>query len=243
MSFLSKDGDLCFRKGGTVRIQNPISTTILRNSVLSTSIERTSSRSGKHENIGSTTVTLGPVQIPLPFEARSSIITSLTGGARLGEKNKDMFGSLLPYSSGSATARHILPLGDPTRSQGRPPVLALQHTLSSSTKNLPGHEAKALGVSSQIRGCGPDGAACSALKGTAELRFPVLVRQMDNAYLVVFGDWFRVKQSNRGPYDGKHSVGFGLRKIVSGLPLKYDICYTSDGKVKTMFGLGPDFDA
>ena len=240
--FLTKNDDLCFRKGGTIRIQNPISTTILRNSVASTSFERTSSRSGKHEKIGSTTVTLGPVQVPLPFEARSNVVTSLTGGARLGETNKDIVGSLLPFSLGSATTRHILPLAAPTRSQGHPPVLALQHTISSSTRNLPVHEAKALGVASQIRGCGPDGAASSSIKGTAELRFPVRIRQLENASVVVFGDWFRVKHDQESPYKGKHSVGLGLRKVISGLPLKYDICYTSDGKVKTIFGLGPDFD-
>ena len=239
-SFLSKNGS--FRKGGTLRIQNPISTTILRNSVASTSIERTSSPCGTHERIGSSTVTLGPIQVALPFEARSSIVASLTGGARLGEKNEDMATSLLPFSLGSATVRHILPLADPTRNQGRPPVLALQHTISSSTRNLPVHEANALGVSSQIRGCGPDGAASSSIKGTAELRFPVRIRQLENASVVVFGDWFLVKPKQESPYKGKHSVGLGFRKMISGLPLKYDICYTMDGKVKTMFGLGPDFD-
>jgi len=242
-TFHSKNGDLCFRKGGTIRIQNPISTSILRNSVISTSFERTSSRSGKHEKIGSTTVTLGPVLFRLPFEARSSIVTSLTGGARLGENSADLVGSVLPYSSGSATARHILPLSYATRNRGRPPVLALQHTLSSSTRHLPGHEAKAMSVSSQIRGCSPNGAASSSIKGTAELRFPIRFRQVDNASVVVFGDWFRVKPSQDGQYEGKQSVGFGIRKVISGLPLKYEVCYTSEGKIKTMFGLGPDFDA
>lgn len=241
--FISKNGDLCFRKGGTVRVQNPISTQLLRNSIVSTSLERISSRSGIHEKIGSSTITLGPVQVPLPFEARSSIVTSLTGGARLGEDSKDFIGSLLPYSSGSATARQILPITDSTRNQRRPPVLALQHTVTTSTPNLPGHEARAIGIATQIRGCSPDGPARSSLKGTAELRFPVRLRQIENAGIVLFGDYFYVQHSESSPYKGKQSIGLGFRKVISGLPLKYDICYTSEGKIKTMFGLGADFDA
>ncbi len=237
----SHDDDLCFRKGTTVRVRNPVSTKIIRNSMASASVERTSSRTGKYENIGSATVTLGPLRIPLPFDARSTFLTSITGGARMGQQGQE--GSILPFTSGSATTRQILPLVDLGRKVGLLPILALQHTISTSSRNLPGHEVKAIGVSAQIRGCGPDGGAVSSVKGTAELRFPIRYRKLDNASVVLFGDWYCVQKNLSDSFKGKSSIGIGFRKIMQGLPLKYDFCYTSDGKIKTMFGLGPDFDA
>lgn len=236
-----ESSDLCFRKGTTVRINDPIKARFAKNR-LQASLERTSSRSGKHENIGSTTITLGPLRLPLPLDARASLVTSVTGGARLGDPGDDV--TIMPYTSGSATTRQLFPLSDPSKDiHGSSPVLALQHTVAASSRNLPRHEAKAMGVSSQIRGCGPDGGATSSLKGTAELRFPVSLPRLKNGAVVLFGDWYFIQENHFDSFRGKSSIGFGFRKNVQGLPLKYDVCYTSDGKVKTMFGLGPDFDA
>lgn len=236
----SESSDLCFRKGTTLRINNPVNVAAVKNK-LQASVERTSSRSGQHEKIGSTTLTLGPMRMPLPLDARSSLTTSVTAGARLVELGDD--GSIKPYASGSATTRQIFPLSDPSKSRGSAATLALQHTVATSSENLPRHEAKAMGVSAQIRGCGPDGVATSCIKGTAELRFPVRFPRLENSAIILFGDWYFIKESRSDLFGGKSSIGVGFRKIVQGLPLKYDVCYTSDGKIKTMFGLGPDFDA
>lgn len=236
------EDELCFRKGTTLRVRNPVSTSIIRHTMASASLERTSSRTGKHEKIGSGSIALGPLRMPLPFDARSTFLTTITGGARMG-KRQDEDGSILPFMSGSATTRQILPLVDLKKGQGLIPVLALQHTIATSSRHLPSHEVKAMGISAQIRGCGPDGGVMSSVKGTAELRFPIRYRRLDNASVVFFGDWYVVQKKLSESFTGKSSIGVGFRKIVQGLPLKYDFCYTSDGKIKTMFGLGPDFDA
>lgn len=238
----SLNDDLCFRKGTTVRVRNPIKASMIGNNVASASFERTSSRNGMHENIGSTTVTLGPLRIPLPFEARSTFLSSITTGARVGRRfsRKD---SILPYLLGSATTRQILPFADSGSTLRLSPVLALQHTIAASSRQIPAHEAKAMGIATHIRGCGPDGGVVSSIKGTAELRFPIRYSHLADASVIVFGDWYCVQHNSSDPFNGKSSIGIGFRKIVQGLPLKYDFCYTSDGKIKSMFGLGPDFEA
>jgi hypothetical protein len=178
------------------------------------------------------------------MDARSSISTTVTGGSRLGEKEDSEASSLfdvniLPYSSVSATARQVLPLHE-----GRKPfTLALQHTIATSTVNLPRHEARAMGIGAQIRGASPDGSASSSLKGTAEVRVPLTLPKMGNGSIILFGDWFYVQKDHSSPFYAKSSIGVGFRKNVQGLPLKYDLCYSSEGKIKSMFGLGPDFDA
>lgn len=238
----SHSDDLCFRKGTTVRVRNPIKATVAGHNIASASLERTSSRNGMHENIGSTTVTLGPLRFPLPFEARSTFLTSITTGARVGERF-NWRGSIRPYLSGSVTTRQVLPFADSGTTMLLSPVLALQHTIAASSRQIPAHEAKAMGIAAHIRGCGPDGGVVSSVKGTAELRFPIRHSRIADASVVVFGDWYCAQQNLSDPFKGKSSIGFGFRKIVQGLPLKYDFCYTSDGKIKSMLGLGPDFDA
>ena len=233
--------DLSFRKGFGIRVHNPINTDIIKNSISSISIERASSKGGTYEDIGSSTLTLGPFRSMLPFDARASLVTSLTGGVRLGRQGNDN-DSVLPYTSGSVTARQILPLS-PTTFKGKAPLLALQHTIAKSTNNFPRHEAKAMGVSSQIRGCIPEASVCSSIKGTAEVRLPLQAPMLGSSAVVLFSDWYRVQTVPAGPFDGKSSIGVGFRKLFQGLPLKYDVCYTSDRRIKTMFGLGPDFDA
>jgi hypothetical protein len=238
---------LLSRKGTTFRLRNPISPKMIKNSLASASLERTSTRTGLHESIGSASLTLGPFRKLLPMDARSSISTTVTGGSRIGEKEDSETSSLLdvtilPYSSVSATARQVLPLT--TQQEGRKPfTLALQHTIATSTFNLPRHEARAMGIGAQIRGASPDGSASSSLKGTAEVRVPITVPKLGNGSIVLFGDWFYVQKDHNSPFYAKSSIGVGFRKNVQGLPLKYDICYSSEGKIKSMFGLGPDFDA
>ena len=180
------------------------------------------------------------------MDARSSISTTITGGTRVGGKEPSSTSflnfDLLPFSLISATARQVLPL-NAQNSGGRRPALALQHTVTTSTSNLPRHDAKAMGISAQIRGARPDGCASSSLKGTAELRVPISMPKMGSGSMVFFGDWFFVQSTHKEPFYSKSSIGIGLRKNVQGLPLKYDLCYSSEGKVKAMFGLGVDFDA
>jgi hypothetical protein len=57
---------------------------------------------------------------------------------------------MLPYSSISATTKLVSPLSSAS-AEGRPPalILALQHSISTATHNLPRHEANAI---SEIRG-------------------------------------------------------------------------------------------
>jgi outer membrane protein assembly factor BamA len=241
-----KHDSLLDRKGATFRLRNPINPKVIRNSVASTSLERTSTRTGLHESIGSATLALGPLRTNLPMGARSSISTSLTGGSRLRKKENSEDSTpfrvqLMPYSSVSATARQVLPLS-PSQDGRNPLILALQHTVATSTLNLPRHEAKAMGVSAQIRGASPDGIASSTVKGTAEVRIHLNTPRLAESSVIFFGDWFCVQKDPNSSFYVKSSIGIGFRKIFQGLPLKYDICYSSDRKIKALFGLGPDFD-
>lgn len=253
------EDSLLHRRGATFRLRNPISPTLIANSVGSASVERTSTTTGQHESIGSATLTLGPFRRLLPMDARSSISSTITGGTRLqgigevvaGTDAKDKsVASILnaanfkPYTSASATTQQVLPISLSSKGDdGRPITLAFQHTISTSTPNLPRHEAKAMGNAAQIRGASPNGPASSALKGTTELRVPWAVPLLGSGSVVLFGDWFFVQKDVGSKFYSKSSIGVGIRKPIQGLPFKYDISYSSEGKVKTMFGLGPDFDA
>ena len=243
------EASLLSRRGATFRVRNPISPRIITNSVASASVERTSTTTGQIENIGSGSVTLGPFRRQLPMEAKSSVSTTLSGGARLqGTGNGDVTtisfadGEVLPYSSASATTTQILPLTSSGDGSKRPITLALKHTVSTSTPNLPRHEAKAMGNSAIIRGAAPDGRASSVLKGTTELRLPVAAPKLGSGSVVLFGDWFCVQKDSKNPFYTKSSIGVGVRKNFQGIPLKYDVCYSSEGQVKQMFGMGADFD-
>lgn len=253
------DGDsLLHRRGATFRLRNPISPSIISNTMGSASLERTSTTTGQHESIGSATLTLGPFRTLLPMDARSSVSTTVTGGTRLqaiGEAGTatearentwhTVFGAsqFKPYTSASATTRQVLPIYISSGNDDRMPItVAFQHTISTSTPNLPLHEAKALGNAAQIRGASPDGPATSAVKGTTEVRVPFSAPLLGSGSVIVFGDWFCAQQNVGSPFYSKSSVGVGIRKPIQGLPLKYDISYSSEGKLKTMFGLGSDFD-
>jgi len=253
-SDLSLDEDsLLSRRGATFRLRNPISSSVMTNSVASASLARTSTTTGKLENIGSATLTLGPFRRVLPMDARSSVTTTISGGARLIEKtdgnsngeNISFAGTgILPYSSASATTTQVLPLSLSSRNNDKSPIaLAFQHTLSVSTPSLPRHEAKVMSNSAQIRGAAPDDTTVSAVRGTTEIRLPVAAPRLGSGTVVLFGDWFCVQKDIKSPFYSKSSIGVGIRKNIQGIPLKYDICYSSEGKIKTMFGLGQDFDA
>ena len=242
----SKDFDhdeLLDRKGATVRLRNPINPKTIRNSRASACLERTSTRSGQHEAVGSVTLGLGPFRKELPLNARSDVLGSLTTGTRIiGEKSSNF--NILPYSILSATTRQIFPL---TSEGSRPLTLALQHTATTSTSHLPRHEGNAFGIASKIRGCSPSGndRVSSFIIGTTELRIPITLptdKFRQDASIVVFGDWSLTQKDLQSSFDRKSSVGIGLRKGLQGIPIKYDLSYTQGGKFRAFFGLGRDFD-
>ena len=100
-----------------------------------------------------------------------------------------------------------------------------------------------MGNAAQIRGASPDGPTSSAIKGTTEVRVPVGVPLLGSGTVVFFGDWFYCQKDLKSPFYSKSSIGVGIRKPIQGLPLKYEVCYSKEGGIKTMFGLSPDFDA
>lgn len=245
------DDPLLSRKGVKFSLRGPISTDIINQSTASAVVERTSTRTGKHETIGSATLGLGPTARNLPLGARASLAASLTSGARFGDQ------TVFPYSSASITSRQLFPLFTEGRSTTSQQVnLALEHTVMGATNNIPRHEANAAGIASRVRGYefGANGPIDSSISGTAEIRVPVIVPirsesvQQDGS-LVFFGDWVcahRHKHLCAGGFSkdgmfGKSSVGVGFRKSFQGIPLKFDVSLTKEGKVGTLFTLGRDW--
>jgi hypothetical protein len=188
------------RRGATFRVRNPIDPMTIRNSVASASIERTSTKTGLHETIGSTTMEVGPFLRELPFGARSNLDASFTTGARMatpfltleeGEETemddtslslpeRKQSSAVVPYFFMSATTRQLFPLrgGRAVISEEaprRPLLLALRHTLIASTPSVPRHVAKALGTSTQIRSSTVAAPVTTALRGTTELRVPLYI--------------------------------------------------------------------
>ena len=223
-------------------------------SVACASLERTATKTGLHENIGSATLGVGPFLRQLPFDARSHVDARITVGTRLpapvalssDENVVDSTLQLKPYSSVTATTKQILPLGGKSSSATRRPVIvALHHFITTSTPNLPRHELRALGNACNIRGDSTNGRVSHALVGTTELRIPVQIpaftriQTRQDAGVVVFGDWsFATKDSQ----SGKSCIGVGLRKSVQGVPLKCDFSFSQEGRTKVAFGVGGDFD-
>jgi hypothetical protein len=242
------------RKGATVRLRNPICSRIVRNSVASGSLERTATKTGLHETIGSTTLAVGPFVKRLPYDARSSIDAKCSLGTRLfaATSTTEEANALLPplklkpYTSATATTRQIFPLLASFGPGGRPLILALKHSITTATPNLPRHEAKAQGIAHNIRGSSLNGRVASALTGTTELRVPIdipVVQIRQDTNVVFFGDWLFAAKDSQSSFRRKSCVGVGVRKSVQGIPLKYDLCYSSDdGKFQSAFGLGADFD-
>ncbi|CAB9508551.1 expressed unknown protein [Seminavis robusta] len=262
------------RKGMRFTYRNPIETKRIRHSSASTSLERTATQSGIRETIGCGSLTLGPFRRELPLDARSSIDGRFTTGLRVPEgsvqaelssdKNTEIRGgsttyqglTLLPFTSFRLTTTQVLPLLSSSYSASsaaepeKQPSLALRHTVSGSTRNLPQHEQNAMGFSSMIRGGQSKGGISTYVTGATELRIPLNImggsKRIQNlqqdASVVLFGDWVSARKNNGSPFAFEKSIGVGFRKIAQGIPLKVDFCYAGNGKIKSNFGLGRDFD-
>ncbi|GKY94276.1 hypothetical protein MPSEU_000393400 [Mayamaea pseudoterrestris] len=246
------------RKGATFRLHDKV----FRKSTSSLSMEQTVTKAGRYENIGSTTISVGPFVKDLPMNARMNVETAITTGTRLvnplegdNEYSRSLLSgkSFLPYFSATATTRQTFPLTNSRLvngigSEARPLLLALRHSVIASTRHLPRHVAKAQGIASSIRGSTTNDEVSSAVQGTMELRIPVpipLPIQQD-ASIVFFGDWLYACKENSSPFTMKSSVGFGVRKNVKGFPLKLDLCYSPENinnrlRLKPSIGLGGDF--
>lgn len=316
----SEDNPLLTRRGLTFRFSSPFPQSLLERSALSASFERTSTRTGVQENLGSTTFSFGPMVKSWPSEARHSILTTLTTGARL------LKSSLIerPYVAGTIIARQIVPLTN--NNQSNNVELAFRHALTTSSSNLPRHEANAAGVSTRVRGFQSDnnGPISSSLMGTTEIRIPFNIDKLrvGSGSMIFFADWLLAQPHSEfakppeskpvfstpptfteeekepllpppelasdsevsttsssassipsfavppdqdlrgGAFSSffsksnlskvtppkaldvfrKGSVGIGLRKTIQGIPVKYDLSLTHDGKVGAFFGIGRDFD-
>ena len=248
------------RKGATFRLHDRL----WRQSMASVSLEQTSTKGGRHENIGSSTVSVGPFVKDLPMSARMDVEASVTTGTRVVERvvNTPAHSqeeatqeglpfsgkALLPFSSVTATTKQIFPLRETapaTTSQPRPLLFALRHSATVATEHLPRHVAKAQGIACSIRGSDTNEEVSSAIRGTLELRIPVNIpipKMEQDASVVVFGDWLYSNKEKSAPYHWKSSCGLGLRKNVKGFPLKVDFCYTPEASnFRPRFGLGGDF--
>ena len=243
------NGDYDTRRGATFRLRNPIDTRLMSQSVASCSIERDSSKTGFKESIGSVTLGVGPFVRTLPLGARSNVDARFLAGARVATKMSDASGvdRVRPYSAVTASTRQTFPLlTTSSSSSARPILLALKHSVTTSSRSLPRHEAKAQGIACNIRGAGRNGRISSALTGTTELRIPIQLpseKVVQDASVVVFGDWLFAKQDVSSSFTRKSSVGLGIRKSVQGIPVQYNLCYSpTESKIKATFGLGRDFE-
>lgn len=249
---VEQEDTLLSRQGFKLSLRGPIPSNLVSRSSVSTSIERTSTRKGVHESIGSATLNVGPFVRDLPLGARTSVATSALTGLRLGAQR------MLPFSSASITSRHLFPLfTDIATDNGRQAKLALQHSLMVATSHFPRHEANAAGFAARIRGISGSsvGPIDSSIVGSAEIRIPVTIpiqkeRVVQDGSIVFFGDWMFAHQQDGGSPKGycmdnvfgKSSIGIGLRKSVQGIPLKYDVALTRDGKVGAFVSLGSDWE-
>ena len=260
---------LLSRKGFKYSLRNPVPKSLVRRSTVSGSVERTSTAAGLKENIASVNLNLGPIRKDLPpsLDIKNDIKASITTGTRIGEKVDSQSVMILPYTSATVTARQVIPLRLDlfpkalVTNTSRDIVLALQHTLLSSTRNLPQHEANAAGFAARVRGYSSDanGPIGSSLVGSTEVRIPFKIplnREdiVQDGDIVIFGDYMtcnrRIFYKNDERLVGntkkkelfKLSVGVGLRKSLQGVPIKYDMSLTSDGKFGASFSLGRDWE-
>jgi hypothetical protein len=238
------------RKGATFRLRNPMEQHIVTNSLLTASLEKIGTRTGLHESIANTGIGLGPFISDLPFDARQAAEVTVSVGSRYTDPTgapdeEPLLAStrFKPYSTIMGSVKHIFPIMNTAGPNRRPLVLALKHSATTSTKHIPRHEAQALGVASNIRGSTPNGRVMTALRGTTEIRLPInLPRQVrQDATVVLYSEWLLACKGPSMPFFRKSAVGIGFRKTIQGIPLKYDISYSKDGKLKTAFGLGADF--
>jgi outer membrane protein assembly factor BamA len=247
-----EDSLLC-RQGFKFSLRGPIPSSIVRKNSASALIERTSTRKGIHETIGSGTLNMGPFVQYLPLGARASLSTSGTTGARISEKR------YLPYSSGKCTIRQIFPLlNERAITTSKQVCVAIEHTLMGATCHLPRHEANAAGFAARVRGysSSKNGPIDASVTGSTELRFPVTIpfrkdKIVQDASIVLFGDYMLANRKKEGSsfgyfskenMFGRASIGFGLRKSLQGIPLKYDVSLNKDGKLGGFVSLGGDWD-
>jgi len=246
------------RRGLTVQVQNPIDPRTVHDSAARVSLERTTTQTGLHESIGSTTLQVGPFRRDMPHGARSNFDAAVTLGTRLarednavvlsGNDNVDdnMSSSsstsysthVKPYVSIAGTTRQLFPLLG--SSQPRPLLLALRHSVTASTHSLPRHVAKAIGTNVNIRGTPPNGRVASAVTGTVEIRLPIQLpqqllqrtgggsAQQQDLSAVLYGDWLVASRDAASPLVRKSCVGLGLRKSVQGIPFQYDLTYSAE---------------
>ncbi|GAX21195.1 hypothetical protein FisN_10Hh317 [Fistulifera solaris] len=245
------------RSGATFRLRNPIDRKLMLNSVATASVEHVTTAEGSEESIASTSLGVGPFVRSLPRGARSNFDASIMLGSRFPGKlqlptreniseRDPLTHFAVPYSSITATTRQTFPVVSASKRSTRPIVLALRHSVVTSTKSLPKHEGRAQGLACNIRGAGDIGSISSAITGTTEIRVPVSL-PIDNmeqdASIVLFGDWLFAKESTTPSYIRKSCIGLGLRKTLQGIPLKINISYLrGEGKIKSTFGLGRDFE-
>jgi len=229
------------RKGASINLlRNPITESFGVSSEAKFCFERTSTKDGRHDSIGSSSLSIGPIGKQLPFGARTSIAGKTTIGIRFNETSLSTKNEkLLPFTSLTATTQQTFPLASLNKN---PVILALRHAATISSSNLPRHEANAQGVACNIRGYkGKAGRVSTSLVGTTELRVPL--PRLDDSKVVLYGDWCTSKATGSSSFTRRSSVGIGFRKGLQGIPLKYDISYTGDGEIKTFFEIGPDFEA
>eukprot|EP00591_Stephanopyxis_turris_P005503 CAMPEP_0195530746 /NCGR_PEP_ID=MMETSP0794_2-20130614/33783_1 /TAXON_ID=515487 /ORGANISM="Stephanopyxis turris, Strain CCMP 815" /LENGTH=235 /DNA_ID=CAMNT_0040662323 /DNA_START=131 /DNA_END=838 /DNA_ORIENTATION=+ len=233
---------------------------------------------------------MGPFVTRLPGNGRHSTLTTFSPGTRLASSSPSSLTNvpissssdsdendftdvhtvspnlqILPYASGKITAREIFPL---TSNANRKPIeMAFSHSLTTSTPNLPSHEANAAGNAAKVRGytSGSNGAISSSLFGTTELRIPLPLTKIpglknkantwvEDATMVLFGDWLFARPSsssslsiaatrhNKQDLFRKSSIGIGFRKSIQGIPLRYDLSVTEEGKMGAFLNFGRDFD-
>lgn len=255
------DDEIQSRKGIRFNLRTPISTKLMQRSSASTSLERTSTRTGRHETITSGTIGFGPVIRNLPLGAKTSVSSSVTSGTRIGGTNDNSSWTLSPYSSQVSKMRQIFPIFSQSLSlrDGEEVKLALETTCMSSTRHLPRHEANAAGLAASVRGysSSSNGPLSGSLYGSAEVRIPVTIpfqkdKLNQDGKVVLFGDWMvgikkREGLSTISPMDESNivkrsSVGIGLRKSIQGIPLKYDVSLNKDGKLGAFVSLGQDWN-
>lgn len=245
------------RKGATYRIHDKL----LHRSMSSFSVEQTVTKAGRHENIGSTTLSVGPYVKEISSNARANFDSVLTVGTRIRNKEgsalpKNHFllssRSLLPYWSLTATTRQIFPITVPP-SLGATWLLAFRHSVTASSRHIPQHVAKAQGTANLVRGLTTHDEVYSAIQSTAELRIPFIVplldqsQQMKDTSIVIFGDLLYACREVHGSFSRKSGMGIGARANIKGFPLKVDLCcLPSDDsnhsyKLKPHFGVGGDF--
>ena len=244
------EGGVSSRRGLRMRIRNPIPHTMA-----SISTEKTLAKANGADQdfLAHSNFDVGPFYQKLPGNGRSNLQALINIGAKIDPKTvkkgvKPILNGMSPYFIWTAITRQMFPLG--------PVALAFQHRATSSTADLPEHEALALGFGSRVRGYSPklNGPLSSSCVGTAEVRVPISLPQnkvMDDGSLVLFGDWMIAQQWNKTARDAEvnpqfksccASIGIGIRSLLQdAIPVKVDFSLTGDGKLGTHFALGRDF--